>query len=112
MSEQLNERINQFEKWVQGSAVHAPRATEEETLSLMVAMTESAFAHEYGLMALNSTKDYMEKETISLELESFRVRYFEARELLAQLSPEKLLEVELEIQDQKNAVFEPENIIH
>lgn len=74
---------------------------KEDALMLEVEMTESAFGHEYALANLQGAESYSQKQAVMWQLEALKQRYFEAREILERLNPQKLELVEEGLRLQK-----------
>lgn len=82
------------------------------SIKLAVAMTESAFGHEYALMNLEEKNSYTEQEMILGQLEDHKRRYFVARKLLKQLDPGRLSTLEEELRVQKESIFRERTTLH
>lgn len=83
-----------------------PLMSSETITDLEHIMTNSAFGYEYAKSALDEEGDFgFLSERLSLELESFRETYFDARLKLSHLDENRLKEIEQELKIQKLIVF-------
>lgn len=73
--------------------------------TLQLLMTNSSFGHEYARKELEKAEAYHQKEELLEKMAYFRSVYFQARDLLAQSCPDKVEDLEKDLQSQKQAVF-------
>lgn len=84
----------------------------QDLVTLEEIMTRSAFAHEYGLMELAKNLPYSRRELVLAQLEQYKHEYFEAREAMEQVDPDKLLKLEEHLHIQKETVLREYKTIH
>jgi hypothetical protein len=94
--------------FLQGICDYSSRLSATECLThLELAMTNSAFGHQYALFALQETDDLGEgADEIRQTLESFKRDYFSARVQFENMDGERLKAFESDLQSQKVAVFD------
>ena len=91
----------------------ADNVMTETKLSLEAVMTQSVFDHHYALENLNATKvAWLHREELLREMEEHKKAYFWARDILAQLDPDKLDSLEEELRVQKMVLFQDSVTVH
>lgn len=69
-------------------------------------LQNSSLAHEYTVLALQSSQSFMEQEKLNSQLEDYKHAYFQARQFLSQHYPERLFALEQELVGQKSSPSE------
>lgn len=85
----------------------------ETKLSLEAVMTQSVFGHHYALENLKSQRiAWLHREELLREMEEHKKAYFWARDILAQLDPDKLHVLEEDLRIQKLVLFQDSATVH
>ncbi len=80
-------------------------AKEYDPANLQMIMVTTSMNHEYTRKAYEKTKGFEKREELMSRMSNLKSLYFTAREQLANLSPDKLVEIEGELQFQKQTVL-------
>ena len=97
----LEQRIEENQKQMPGQL----HSTRRDSVDLQMVMVNSSLTHEYARKAYEKCTSYHKQLQILERMESLKTLYYDAREKLSEINPDKLESVERELNLQKQNVF-------
>ena len=78
---------------------------KKEVLELEMVLQNSSYGHEYALLELEQTQDFLQQEELIGKIDNYKRAYFLARRYLKKENPIRLEKIESELMDQKVKIF-------
>ena len=89
-----------------GKAAFVKKDPAQQDISEMeMVMQNSSLAHEYARLQLETVEGSLQQEQILEQLDGYKKTYFSARKFLELHDPERVVELEKSLQDEKKEVF-------
>jgi len=89
-----------------GKAAFAKKDPAQQDISEMeMVMQNSSLAHEYARLQLETVEGSYQQEQILEQLDGYKKTYFSARKFLELYDPNRLMEIEQTLLDEKKEVF-------
>ncbi len=78
---------------------------QPDASNLELVLVTASMNHEYAKQEFEKTNSYQRRQELLVRMSHLKKLYFNVRETLASQSPEKLADLEKELQTQKQTVF-------
>ncbi len=89
-----------------GKAAFGKKDLAQQDISEMeMVMQNSSLAHEYARLQLETVDGSFQQEQILEQLDGYKKTYFSARKFLELHDPQRLIEIEKSLLDEKKEVF-------
>ncbi len=94
-----------YDKYYGKSAFSKKDLAKQDISEMEMVMQNSSLAHEYARLQLEMMDNSYQQEQILEQLDGYKKTYFSARKFLELHDPERLLEIEKTLLDEKKEVF-------
>jgi len=82
-----------------------PKPIHQEIKEMEMVLQNSSYGHEYAMLELQKSEDFLMREELHDRLEQYKNAYFQARQYLSDNHPERLRILERDLLEQKMKIF-------